>query len=84
MKQPLTLLVAAVLATSQAIANISPQMQAYINLLPEKALTPDFVFALAVKSSDSYQSVRAQLQATNSAALRGKAALANRVSAQFD
>ncbi len=84
MKKTSTLLVLLLIATSQATAATSPQLQAYLNLLPEKALTPDFVFALAIKSSDSYQSVRAQLQATSSPALRARAALSNRVNAQFD
>jgi len=62
MKKNPPFLVLFLIASSQAMAATSAQMQAYLNLLPEKALTPDFVFALAIKSSDSYQSVRAQLQ----------------------
>jgi outer membrane protein TolC len=84
MKRTLALIAFFLPTQPQAAATLPPEAEAYLQVLPEKALTPDAVIGLAIKTSDSYQGVRAQLQATGASALRGRAALANRLSAQFD
>ncbi len=65
-------------------ATLPPDAQAFLNMIPEKALTLDLVLGRAIASSDNYRALKVQKDAANTVQLRAESSLSTQLTAGLE